>query len=57
METGRGESFVESSGKSGEIRRVKKNSHREKIEVEGNASVVELKELINGGLASLVDYW
>ncbi|KAF9660586.1 hypothetical protein SADUNF_SadunfUnG0009800 [Salix dunnii] len=27
------------------------------IEVEGNARVVELKELINGGLASLVDYW
>ncbi|KAF9663379.1 hypothetical protein SADUNF_Sadunf17G0043700 [Salix dunnii] len=30
---------------------------RVKIEVEGNARVVELKELINGGLASLVDYW
>ena len=28
-----------------------------KIEVEGNTRVVELKELINGGLASLVDYW
>ncbi|KAF9665901.1 hypothetical protein SADUNF_Sadunf16G0173000 [Salix dunnii] len=52
-----GESFVESSGRNGEIRRVKKNSHRGKMEVEGNTRVVELKELINGGLASLVDYY